>query len=294
MTGSAGFVGGHLVPRLVAAGHEVTSSDRELDVTDAERVARRVAEIAPDAIVHLAAQSSPRVSWAAPEVTYRVNFLGARSVLEAVRRAASRCRVLLVGSSDAYGSAPPGSPPFRESQPLRPLSPYARSKAAADLLGAVYAERGVDVVRVRPFNHTGPGQSSDFVLSSFARQVAEIAGGRREARIRVGNLDSVRDFLDVEDVVDAYVRLLDARVSAGAYNVARGEGQRIGALLEALIAAAGIQAAVEVDPQRVRPADYSVGDASRLRGATGWKPRFEISRTLGRLLGFWQERINGP
>lgn len=293
VTGSAGFVGSHLVPRLVADGHEVVSTDRELDVTRAERVAERVAEIAPHAVVHLAAQSSPSASWDAPELTYRVNFLGTRSLLEAVRSRAPQARVLLVGSAEQYGRGEPGSPPFSEASPLRPASPYARSKVAADLLGAAYSERGVDAVRVRAFNHTGPGQPDAFVLPSFARQVAEIAGGHRPPTLRVGNLDSVRDFLDVGDVVDAYVRLLDPSAPAGAYNVARGEGFRIGRLLDELIELAGIDPDVKPDPALVRPTDHCVGDATRLRRTTGWEPRTPIRSTLEGLLAHWRERVDG-
>jgi GDP-4-dehydro-6-deoxy-D-mannose reductase len=292
VTGSAGFVGGHLLPRLERAGCEVIANDRDLDVTAFDRVAARVAEAQPDAVVHLAAQSSPRLSWSDPALTYRVNYLGARSVLEGVRRAAPRARVLLIGSADEYGSAQPGTPPFSESAPLRPASPYARSKAAADLLGAAFARRGLDVVRVRPFNHTGPGQSDAFVLSSFARQVAEIEAGRRAPHLRVGNLESVRDFLDVEDVVEAYVRLLDREVPAGVYNVARGMGFRIGELLESLIRLAGVAPEVEVDAERLRPTDFSVGNAARLREATGWEPRIAMARTLEKLLGDWRGRIS--
>src|SRR5206468_2773368 len=163
----------------------------------------------------------------------------------------------------------PGGAPFRETDPLAPRTPYARSKACADLLGARYAERGLDVVRVRPFNHTGPGQAPTFAVPAFARQIAAIAAGRGEPRIAVGNLASVRDFLDVDDVVDAYQRLLDRGVPADAYNVASGIGRRIGDVLGELIALSGVKCEIAVDPERVRPTDASTGDASRLRAVTG-------------------------
>ncbi|HXK26292.1 MAG TPA: GDP-mannose 4,6-dehydratase [Myxococcota bacterium] len=291
VTGAAGFVGRHLVPRMQREGWQVRAVDRELDVRDADAVAGCVAELAPRAIVHLAAQSSVAQSSDAPEASARINYLGACNLLEAVSRHAPRARVLLVGSGEQYGPAEPGGAPWNEAAPLRPRSPYARSKACADLLGAGYAARGSDVVRVRAFNHTGPGQSDVFVLASFARQAALIAAGRREPEIAVGNLDSVRDFLDVDDVVDAYLRLLDPRVPAGAYNVASGVGRRIGALLDALRAEAGIEARVRVDPARVRPADASVGDAAKLRAATGWAPRVPFELTLRRLLDDWCARV---
>ena len=291
VTGAAGFVGGHLAPRLEADGWEVIGTDRELDVADEPIFGARLAALAPDAIVHLAAQSSVAVSWRDPALTYRVNFLGARSVLHCTARHAPGARVLLVGSADEYGSSEPGAPPFTESSPLRPRSPYARSKAVADLLAAAYAREGLDVVRSRSFNHSGPGQSDAFVLSSFARQAAEIAAGRRTPGLRVGNLDSVRDFLDIADVVDAYARLLDRAVPAGAYNVARGIGVRIGDVLDRLLALAGVQARIEVDPQLVRPLDVSVGDATRLREATGWEPRIPLEESLENLLAHWRRTL---
>jgi GDP-4-dehydro-6-deoxy-D-mannose reductase len=197
-----------------------------------------------------------------------------------------------VCSGDEYGPAAPGAPAFDEASPLRPHSLYARTKAAADLLGGVFAERGLDVVRPRPFNHSGPGQSEALVLASFARQALEIALGRREPVLRVGNLDSVRDFLDVEDVVEAYLRLARRDVPADAYNVASGHGVRVGDALERLLALVGVAPRIETDPERLRPADFSVGDASRLRRATGWVPRVPFERTLERLLDDWRGRLS--
>jgi GDP-4-dehydro-6-deoxy-D-mannose reductase len=292
VTGAGGFVGRHLVPRLRADGHEVVATDLDLDVTDAAAVAARVAELRPDAIVHLAALSSVAASWREPELTYRVNYLGSRSVLRATAAAAPAARVLWIGSADVYGSTAPGSPPFTEASPLWPRSPYARSKAAADLLGATYAERGLDVVRVRSFNHAGPGQSPDFVLASFAKQVAEIERGRREPLLLVGNLDSVRDFLDIEDVIEAYVRVLDRRVPAGVYNVASGMGARVGDHLDALITLAGVKPEIRVDPERMRPTDFAVGDASRLRRASDWQPSIPIAASLERMLAYWRDRVS--
>jgi len=291
VTGAAGFVGTHLVPRLEAAGYAVTATDLELDVGDAAAVAARVAELEPELVVHLAAIASPPQAALAPAVTYRVNFLGTRSVLEAAARHAPQARVLLVCSADAYGSSAPGSPPFDETSPLRPRSPYARSKAAAELLGGAYAARGLDVVSTRSFNHTGPGQSDAFVLSSFARQAAEIACGCRAPLMRVGNLDSVRDFLDVEDVVRAYVALCGRHVPGGVYNVASGRGVRVGDALERILALAGVRPRIEIDPVRFRPTDHAVGDARRLRQATGWEPRIPLEDTLQRVVAYWRERV---
>lgn len=291
VTGAGGFVGRHLAPRLEVDGWEVIGSDRELDVGDESALGAHVARHAPRAVVHLAAQSSVAASWRDPAETYRVNYLGSRSLLRCVARHAPRARVLLVGSADQYGSSAAGAPAFTEQAPLRPRSPYARSKAAVDLLGACYARQGLDVVRSRSFNHSGPGQSDAFVLASFARQAVEIAAARRPPQLRVGNLDSVRDFLDIDDVVDAYARLLDPAVPPGAYNVARGVGVRIGDVLERLLDLAGVRPRIEVDPQLVRPLDVSVGDSRKLREATGWEPRVSLDESLGRLLDHWRRTL---
>ncbi len=147
-------------------------------------------------------------------------------------------------------------------------------------------------MRVRPFNHAGPGQSDAFVLSGVARQLVAIEAGRSAPRLRVGNLDSVRDFLDIADVVDAYARLLDRGAAAGAYNVASGVGVRIGDLLEGLLARVRVRPAIEVDPTRVRPTDVAVGDATRLRAATGWAPGVRLEDTLESVLRHWREQLN--
>jgi GDP-4-dehydro-6-deoxy-D-mannose reductase len=293
VTGSRGFVGRHLTARLAQEGIEVTGRDRELDVTDSAAIEELVDRIAPDAIVHLAAQSSVAISKSDPALTHRVNYFGAQSVLRAALRNPRRPRVVLVGSSDQYGSQPSAAAPFTEDAPARPGSAYARSKAEADALAATYAAEGLEVVRVRAFSHTGVGQTDTFVLPSFARQIAEIERGLREPELRVGNLDSVRDYLDVSDVVDAYWRLLRADVPADAYNVASGVGVRIGDLLEVLLDATPKRPKVSIDATRFRPADFAVGDATRLRAATGWQPRIPIDDTLRALLDEWRARLSG-
>ncbi|MDJ0850982.1 MAG: GDP-mannose 4,6-dehydratase [Myxococcota bacterium] len=291
VTGAAGFVGGHLLPALARAGYEVRGSDREIDVSDAGAVDAQLAELRPALVVHLAAVSAVSESRRDPRAAFHVNFAGSRCVLEAMARRAPDARLLLVGSGDQYGVAEPGAAPFREGDPLRPVSPYARTKAAADLLAARYAADGLDVVRVRAFNHTGPGQDDRFVLPSFARQAAEIAAGKREPLLRVGNLDSQRDFLDVEDVVAAYVALAERRVPAGVYNVASGRAVRVGSALDRLLELFAVQPRIEVDPARHRPTDLAAGDATRLRRATAWEPRVSFDTTLARLVEHWRERI---
>jgi nucleoside-diphosphate-sugar epimerase len=293
VTGSRGFAGRHLVPRLAARGWLAVATDREeLDVTDPEAVARAIQEERPDAVVHLAALSSVAAAGRDPRLAYRVNFAGARNLLVAASRHAPRARVLLVGSGEVYGSLAADAPPCDERAPLRPASVYAWTKAAADLLGGAFAARGQDVVRVRAFNHSGPGQAEAFVLASFARQLAAIEKGKQEPVLHTGNLESIRDFMDVADAVDAYVALLDRRVPPGAYNAASGVPRRIGSLLERLMEIMGVRARIAIEPARLRPADRSVGDAARLRSATGWAPRIPIDRTLASLADDWRARVS--
>jgi GDP-4-dehydro-6-deoxy-D-mannose reductase len=288
-----------LVPRLAGAGHAVVAVDREVDVADHEAVAKCVAEHSPDAVVHLAALAFVPDSAAAPKATFRVNFLGTRSLLEAVRRHAPGARVLVVSSGHIYGTSALDAPAFDERAALRPESPSARTKAAADLLAGAYGESGLDVVRARPFNHTGRGRPAHFVEASLAHQIARIERGLVPSRLAVGNLDAVRDFLDVEDVVAAYLLLLDRRVPAGAYNVASGIPRTAREVLEALLSLSeleqgpGTQLEIAVEPERWRPTDRAVGDAARLREATGWAPSVPFDATLRALLADAREAVSG-
>lgn len=291
VTGAGGFVGSRLIPALEAAGHEVSSADREVDVTSRRAVADAFRASRPDAVIHLAALSSVAQSMQDPGSAWRVNYLGTRAVLQALAEAAPKARLLAIGSADQYSPAGPDSKPFDESTPLRPRSPYARSKAAAEQLARLAARDGLDVVCVRAFNHTGPGQTDTFVVPDFAHQVAAIAAGRREPLMRVGNLESVRDFLDVRDVVAAYLLLLDRDVPADVYNVASGSGQRIADILSGLCERAGVEPTIETDPARHRPTDWLVGDASRLEAATGWRPAHAFETTLGEVLHDWRSRV---
>ena len=291
ITGAAGFVGRRLQAALSQRGDDVIARDRELDVRDAARVQDAVARTAPHAIVHLAAIASVAEAAREPEQAFRVNVLGARAVLEAARREAPRARVLLVSSAAIYGSAPPGGAGFDERAPLRPDTHYARTKAAADLLGAAYQARGLAVVRARPFNHTGSGRPDTFVEARLARDVAEIAARRRPPRIALPNASSQRDFLHVDDVVDAYLALLDARVAPGAYNVASGEALSLSALAERLCALAEVKAEIEREDDPLRPPDVTVGVAEKLRAATAWRPQRTLGEALGELLAEQRARL---
>lgn len=256
--------------------------DREVEIGDARAVAATVSDCAPEGIIHLAGVSSVAASRDHPLATWRANYVGARNLLEAVRQHAPECHVVLIGSGEIYGLAQPGAAPFDETSPLHPRSPYAATKASADLLGAAYARCGLRVARLRPFNHTGPGQREIFAAGSFTRQAAEISLGIRKPELHVGNLESTRDFLDVEDVIRAYLAVLESGAE-GVFNVSSGTGRRIRELLDCLLRVANVEAEIVVDPARVRPTDFSVGNSERLRAATGWQPEIAFEETLARM-----------
>ena len=306
VTGISGFVGGHLTEHLVGAGDQVvgiSASGRwPAELAHLGRVARierfdlidsgeaDLAELIrrkqPEVIYHLAAQSNPQQSVADPRGTWALNLGGTLNLLEAVKASGLKPRVILVSSGTCYGNPAPESIPVRETCPWRPKDPYAASKAAADLLGIQHhLGHGTDVVIVRPFNHAGPRQSPRYVLAALASQVAEVESGRREC-VEVGNLDVVRDFTDVRDVVRAY-RLLAAQGTPGeVYNLGSGRGTKIAGALEQLRSLARGPIAVRVDPARVRPVDLPllVADPSKLRAATGWEPNLPIEQTLADML----------
>lgn len=303
VTGVSGFVGRHLAPALAAAGHEVhglgvqappadlpLASSRTADLTRIGELEAALAEVLPDAIVNLAGQASAAQSFADPAETFRVNTAGALTLLEAVRRVVPRARILLVGTGEVYGPQPEGTR-VTESARFAPLSPYALSKAAADLAGAAFAEaHGLDLVRTRSFAHTGPGQDDRFVVPSFAKQIAQLERGNDEPVLRVGNLDVVRDLSDVRDVVAAYVALLARGARGAAYNVCRGEGVKLSDVAARMVAKARRPLRIEVDPARVRPVDvpYLVGDPSACAAATGLAPAFTFDRTIDDVLSSWR------
>jgi GDP-4-dehydro-6-deoxy-D-mannose reductase len=279
-------------PVAVASGRRVAVL--EADLHDRDAVERVVEGAVPDRIVHLAGQSSVHRSWAAPGETLHTNVLGLVNLLDAVRKRGLNPVVLVVGSAEEYGPVPPGAPPLTEDLPLRPSSPYAVSKVAQGALALLYGPAGgMRVVLTRTFPHTGPGRGDVFAESSFARQIAEIEAGLRPPVLRVGNLEAVRDYTDVRDVVRAYWALLEQGQGGAVYNVCRGAGRRIRDLLDMLLARSRARVDVEVDPERLRPSDTPVlvGDPSLLRETTGWEPRIPMEVTLADLLDFWRKRV---
>lgn len=288
VTGADGFVGRHLCASLKARGDEPIPvegpsphHDRGVDLRDAGAIARVVADARPEGLVHLAARASVAESHHDPAATFEVNVLGTIRVLDAVREHAPACRVLLIASGEVYGALPLGSR-ATETTPLAPLSPYAASKVAAEAVGFQYARAyGLAVFSARSFNHIGAGQAATFVVPSFARQILEARGKTPRGSIAVGNLEPVRDFLHVDDVVDAYRALLARATPAEAYNVCSGAGLRIRDVLDKLIALAQADVEVTPDPARFRPADIPelVGDPGKL-AALGWKPRKTLDEAL--------------
>ncbi|HYV60387.1 MAG TPA: GDP-mannose 4,6-dehydratase [Acidimicrobiia bacterium] len=289
VTGSSGFVGRHLVPHLRASGDDVVTIDHNgtppIDVTDAAEVRAVLQAARPDAVYHLAALSHVGRSWDAPETVFRVNALGALNVLRACADAGAG-RVLVAGSADVYGAVAEGDLPLTEDAPIRPITPYGASKAAADVLALqAFLGDGLPTLRVRAFNHTGPGQSSSMLVPGLARRIAEAerSGG---SKIGVGNLDVVRDLCDVRDVVRAYRLLVERGEPGEAYNVCSGRGVSVRDVAGMLLSLSDAPLELVVDPDLVRHVDVPrlVGSASRLHGATGWTPEIALETTLADVL----------
>lgn len=297
ITGAGGFVGHHLVDLLTGLGDEVVLTDRSidgLDITDAPALLESFRRSRPEVVYHLAGASDVGGSWSTPQATFRSNAEGTLNVLWAAREA-DVGRVLTVGSADVYGKVDTRDLPIVEDLPMRPVSPYAASKAAADHV-ALQANLGYSqhVVRARPFNHLGPGQSNRFVAAALAERVA-INERDGETLIRVGNLSPERDFTDVRDVVRAYRLLMEHGHPGEVYNVCSGRAIAVRSLADQLIGLAGIPMELVVDPQLERPVDIPVllGDNARILRDTGWTPDIPMETTLRDLLDDQRRRLSG-
>jgi GDP-4-dehydro-6-deoxy-D-mannose reductase len=296
VTGGLGFVGRHLVAHLREAGDEVTILDRHggqrVDITDGSAVAAAVADAAPEAVYHLAGWADVGGSWTDPVAVLRVNAEGTLHVLRACT-AAGVDRVLAVASADVYGVVTEEELPLTEASPLRPTSPYAASKLAADALALqAFLGHGLGVVRVRPFNHLGPGQSEQFVAPAIAARIARAERDGTDT-IPVGNLSARRDLTDVRDVVRAYRLLVERGDPGEVYNVCSGVDVSIQALADLLVGLARRPVRLVTDPALLRPVDLPVlrGDATRLHAATGWKPEIPIEQTVADLLNDMRQRV---
>ncbi|HZU14941.1 MAG TPA: GDP-mannose 4,6-dehydratase [Chloroflexota bacterium] len=305
ITGATGFVGSALAAVCVSAGDDVHGTNQDppaetmpgvtlhaIDLLDAPAVDDLVEDVQPDVIYHLAAQSSVAESLARPLQTHYANIGMQFNVLEAVRRHRSRARVVVTGSSDEYGR--PRRNPVDEDHPLEPITPYAVSKVTQDVMAYQYAMAyGLETTIARPFVQLGPRRSDRFVAGAFARQIAEIEMRRRPPVIDVGNVDLVRDFTDVRDVARALRLLAHQGLPAAAYNVASGQGHTLRELLSTMLAAAGTDAEIRVDPARVREgeAPVIVGSTAKLFRDTGWSPQIPFEQSARDTLAWWTERL---
>ena len=301
VTGASGFAGSHLLECLHGQ-LDVTAWTRSarpeslstlavwerVDLLDRDRVRAAIRELKPSAVYHCAGAAQVAQSWRDTTQPLASNVLATHHLLDAVRRGGSRCRVLVTGSATVYA---PSATPLTEESALAPASPYAVTKLAQEQLALrALTEDGVDVIVARSFNHTGPRQSPDFFAPGMARQIALIERGGMEPAIKVGNLDAQRDLTDVRDVARAYVLLMEKGTPGTIYNVASGIGRPLRDVLDGLIRRSSVPLRVESDPARLRPRDTPVvvGDASRLRSATGWTPTIPFDRTLDDLLAYWR------
>jgi GDP-4-dehydro-6-deoxy-D-mannose reductase len=303
VTGASGFAGSHLVerllqshPRVAAWGHSslpgITGTGRvhaeQVDVLDPAAVRQGIEALQPDVIYHCAGLPHVAESWRQADRALRVNAIGTHHLLEAVREVSPHSRTIVVGSAMVYR---PARRALREDDPVGPTDPYGISKLAQEMLAL---KASTPVIVARPFNHIGPRQSSAFVTSSFARQVAEIEAGLAEPTLKVGNLDAARDMTDVRDTVRAYEALATSGAPGAVYNVCCGTAYRVGDLLEMLLALAGVPIRIEQDPARLRPSDNPLvlGDATRIQEATSWRPAIPIQQTLQDLLDWWRRRMS--
>jgi GDP-4-dehydro-6-deoxy-D-mannose reductase len=316
ITGITGFAGSHLAEYILAhhpeakvhgivrwrsrmdnIAHLVRDKKvvlHEADLKDVVSLRKTLADACPDRIFHLAAQSFVPASWRLPAETFMINAVGQINLFEAVLAEKLPARIQIAGSSEEYGMVHPDEVPMKETNPLRPLSPYAVSKVAQDLLGYQYWQSyRLHIVRTRGFNHTGPRRGEVFVTSNFARQIAQIEKGIIEPVIRVGNLEAKRDFTDVRDTVRAYWMALDKGEPGEVYNIGTGTTISMKDMLGILLSLSPAKVEVRVDPDRLRPSDVQIlyADVSKFRSQTGWVPTIPFQTTLKDLLDYWRERV---
>lgn len=307
VTGCEGFIGSHLADLLVEKGHSVhgivyddTGNLEHLgdkitlfhcDMKIGERVEEAVRQVRPDIVFHLAAQSLLTVSWEEPEETLRTNILGSFHLLESIKKAQLNSLIEILGSSAVYGPRKESEMPLFEEADFRPTSMYAVSKVGEEVLGYFYWKVfGMRVVRVRPFNMTGPRKTDD-ACSDFSKGIVEIEKGLKE-ELEVGNLETVRDFTDGRDAVKALWLLAEKGKPGELYNLCSGRGWRMKDILDTLVTISGRQIRYNVVPEKIRPYDdpIYIGDDSKLR-ALGWKPEIAMEKTLSDSLNYWREKF---
>lgn len=313
ITGASGFTGGYLSEYLFSQNkfeifgtyHSEKSlltspvkekiSFKKIDLTDQQNVLSLLHDIKPDYIFHLAAASSPSESFKDPVATFHTNVTSQINILQALKRNnLLRSRVLIISSCEVYGYVKPEELPVNEMTQLRPATPYAVSKITQDFLGLqYYLAYKLQCIRVRPFNHIGPRQSSKFVVSDFSKQIAQIEKGKKEPVMYVGNLEAKRDFTDVRDVVKAYFMLMEKGKSGEVYNIGSGKSYNAGEILDILLENSSRKITIKVDPQKIRPSDMPniICDNKKLIDLTGWKPEIPLKQTLGDTLDYWRSIV---
>lgn len=313
ITGIKGFVGSYLGEYLSSikgvevhglgrlndyrAGHFTSRNItfHECDICDPIMVLNVLNKVKPERIFHLAGQSIVSSSWVSPLETLNVNIIGQLNMLEAIRAGAERPEVHIAGSSEVYGRVTASEIPVKETNSFRPLSPYGVSKASQDLLAYQYYQSfGLPIIRTRAFNHTGPGQSERFVTSNFANQFARIERGLCEPVIHVGNLDAIRDFTDVRDIVKAYWLALEKGKAGEVYNICSGTGRKISEIVEFYLKQCKVKVKIKPDKTRMRPSDIPtlIGNGAKFKKQTHWEPEIPFEKTLTDLLNYWRQKID--
>ncbi|MEK7577161.1 MAG: GDP-mannose 4,6-dehydratase [Patescibacteria group bacterium] len=313
ITGVTGFVGSHLAEYLLTqkdielyglyrhrskTDHIEHIKDKiklvDADLMDSHSLYATISEMKPDVIYHLAAQSFVPTSWGSPAITLEVNIVGSANLFEAVKQAGINPVIQIACSSEEYGMVFPSEVPIKETNPLRPLSPYAVSKVAMDYLGYQYFESyKLKIVRTRGFNHTGPRRGETFAESTFSKQIALIEKGKQEPVISVGNLDAERDYTDVRDMVRAYTLAVEKCDAGQVYNICTGKAFKIKTVLDMLLSFSTVKVQIKQDPARMRPSDVPIliGDNSMFVDKTGWQPEIPFEKTLKDLLEYWRARV---
>jgi GDP-4-dehydro-6-deoxy-D-mannose reductase len=313
ITGITGFVGSHLSEFLLDKNVEIYGIERwrsktenidhikdklkliKADIRDAHSIENVIKNVEPNYIFHLAAQSFVPMSWNAPVETLETNIIGTVNLLEGVRKSEIDPKIHIAGSSEEYGMVYPNELPIKETNPLRPLSPYGVSKVAQDRLGYQYHKSyGLKIVITRAFNHTGPRRGEAFVTSNFSKQIAEIEKGIKKPEISVGNLEAKRDFTDVRDIVKGYWLAINKCEYGEVYNLCSGKARSIKDVLDLLISLSKVKKIKIVqDPSRMRPSDVPIlqGDFTKFHERTGWKPEIPFEKTMKDLLDYWRNKV---
>ena len=305
ITGIDGFVGNYLAAILLENGYEVYGTSIipnykkenikifDMDLLDKNKVLEVISEVKPNKVFHLAGQSAVGLSWKEPTLTFNINVNGTINLLEAIREKIVDTKILIIGSSDQYGVIKEQDCPINENQKQNPQTPYGISKKTQEEVALLYSKvYNMNIIIARPFNHIGPGQNKNFVVPDFASKIVDIERGA-DPVIKVGNLNTYRDFTDVRDIIRAYVLLLEKGKNGEIYNVGSGNAIRVHDILDKLINLSKLPISVEIDPDKFRPIDVPLVlcDNSKIKSDTGWEPQISINKTLIETLEYWRDKI---